>query len=228
MKGATRKPLTAEDRWFEAAAEALHAERDKLQVETELLRYEVMELRTWERARRTYDLTVDVSEESARDVIATLSDWAAESAERITVRMVCPGGDVVAGLAIYDFIIGLRREGTPIDTLALGWAASMGSVLLQAGERRYIAPNASVLIHESRTVNSDDSTWAEKISDAADRLRWEQDLDRRCDAILAERSVLSVRDLRARYARKDWWLTARECVAYGFVDSLWRPRRRAS
>lgn len=222
--GKEERPRSFEDRWYAEAIAALRSERGKNDAETELARYTLMELRTFERARRTYDLTVEVSDESAAELISTLSDWDAESRDRITVRLMTPGGDIVSGLAIYDFVTGLRAAGTPVDTLALGWAASMGSILLQMGERRYIAPNASVLIHETRTTY--DGGWTEKITDAEDRIRFEQDLERRCNAILARRSELTVAELRERYARKDWWLTARETVALGFADELWRPTRR--
>jgi ATP-dependent Clp protease protease subunit len=225
-KNAQEKPQTMEDRWYEQAIATLADEAEQHRAETARIRYELTELRNWARSRRTYDFAAEVTEQSAYELIAELSDWGAESRDRILLRLFTPGGDEVSGLAIYDFVLALRAEGVPVDTLALGWAASMGSVLLQAGERRYVSPNASVLIHESRTLIAESSTWAEKITDAADRLRWEQDLERRMDAILARRSVFTVRELRAKYARKDWWLTARECVELGFADELWRPKRR--
>jgi ATP-dependent Clp protease protease subunit len=208
-----------DDAYNQAAIEDMQAERDYYRAEEERIRYELMELRTGARARRTYTLGVEVSEDSARELIEALSDWGAESRNRITLRLMTPGGDVVAGLAIYDFIVALRGEGIPVDTLAIGWAASMGSILLQAGERRYVAPNASVLIHESR-FSAEDQPMFEKITDMEDRLRFEQDLIRRMDRILTKRAVMNVRELRERYARKDWWLTARETVDLGFADAI--------
>lgn len=223
----TPRQASPERRWYEAGIASLEAERKKLDEERLYMRedrrrleYERMERETWDRARRVYDMATDVSEESAYELIANLSDWSHESDDAITVRLFSPGGDVISGLAIYDFVLGLRAAGTVVNTVALGWAASMASILLQMGETRLIAPNASVLIHEERTTYSEG--WTEKITDMEDRLRFGQSLEARMDAILAARSTLTVEEMRARYNRKDWWLTADETVELGFADGLWR------
>ena len=224
MTQATRK--SASTLWNEASIKALEAERKKHAAEqkyyealVEEVEYGRMERETWDRARRTYDLSSEVTEESAAELVAVLSDWATESDERITLRLMSPGGSTIHGLAIYDFVVGTRNAGVPIDTLALGWAASMASVLLQCGEVRKVAPNASILIHESRFYY--DEPWMEKISDMKDRAKFEESIEKRCDAILAERSTLTIEQLRRRYERKDWWLTAQEAVTLGFADELW-------
>lgn len=217
----SEQPQTREDVWYAEATKAMAAERKYHEAETKRVEYELMELRTWERARREYDLATEVTEESAYELISTLSDWAVENRKPILLRLFSPGGDVVAGLAIYDFVLALRGAGLQVDTLALGWAASMASVLLQCGETRMVAPNASVLIHEERTTYTEG--WTEKITDMEDRLAFGKSLDARMDIILAERSVYTPAQLRRRYHRKDWWLTAQECVEMGFADRLWLP-----
>lgn len=221
---------SAENRWYEASTEALNEERLKHRAEAAVLREQakaaVRERREWEsddRARREYDFNRDVSSKSAGRLIATLSDWAKEKpAERITVRLMTPGGDEVAGLAVVDFLRALRDRGTPVDTLALGEAASMGSVLLQAGEVRYIAPNAVVLIHESRTFG-EDAPVMEHLSNMEDRVELGKMLERLCNEILAERSVFgSGEELAKYYGSKDWWMTAEQAIEFGFADEMWR------
>jgi len=217
--------LSAERRWYEAGILALEkegrkhdAERRALDEEAKYLAYERMIVETNDRSRRVFDFNFDVDEDSAYDVIMTLSDWATQSDKPITLRMFSPGGDVVSGLAIHDFVLGIREQGVPVHTKALGWAASMASVLLQCGETRTLSPNAFLLIHEERTTYSEG--FFEKITDTEDRLKFGHMLEERCDLILAERSTLSMRELRDHYTRKDWWLGAEEAVKLGFADEV--------
>lgn len=219
----------AETRWYEAGIRALDSERLKHAAEAAYLREDtrrlVRERREWEsdaRARRTYDFSEPVEYESAARLIETLSDWAAESDRRITLRLMTPGGDEISGLAIVDFVLAVRAGGVPVDTLALGEAASMGAVLLQCGEVRYVAPSSVVLVHESRTFG-EDAPVMEKLSDMESRLRLGHLLEERCNGLLAERSVFgSAEELAAHYGSSDWWLTAEEAVKFGFADALWR------
>lgn len=216
------KPVTE----VEAHIKALDAQRKKDDAEAayykELvddMKYARMERETWQRARRVYDLSAEVTEESAAELVNTLGDWGAESDERITLLLMSPGGSTIHGLGIYDFVIGLRNDGVPVDTLAIGWAASMASILMQCGEVRKVAPNASVLVHESRFYY--DEAFMEKITDMKDRAAFEESIDKRCDIILAERSKFSPAQLRKKYERRDWWLTAQEAIDLGFADELW-------
>lgn len=227
------KKLSAENRWYEASTKALDAERLKHETERSLyrkslemvdeelavLRYARMERETEERARRTYDFFDEVCPESVSACIAWLSDWAAENQDSILIRLKSPGGDVVEGLALVDYVKGLRNKGLTINTLALGWAASMGSILLQMGEKRYMSENSFMLIHEDRTFYEE--PFMEKITDTQDRVKFGWMLEDRCDKLLAERSIYSPKKLREEYSRRDWWLDAKECVAKGFADTIW-------
>lgn len=168
---------------------------------------------------RVYDFSNEVTEKSARKAINTLEAWGAKSNDRITFRIVSPGGDVIAGLAVYDFIVALRNQGVEVDTVSLGWAASMGSILLQAGSRRYMGEHSSMLIHQMQ----DEYPWSEKLSDAKIRLKFNEDLDKRMNLIMAERSVMSAEQIHRKYQNGNWWLTAEECVEYGFADDIWQP-----
>jgi ATP-dependent protease ClpP protease subunit len=147
----------------------------------------------------------------------------AESKKPILLRINTPGGDEIAGLSVVDFVLGVRQGGVPIDTLVMGEGASMGSILMQCGETRYITQSSVVLIHESRYF-FEDSKWVEKISDLEERLRLGRLLERRANELIAERSVFdgNVEELMAAYGSSDWWLTAEEAVWLGFADEIWR------
>lgn len=234
----TRKETmqAVERRWYEAGIKALDAETQKHQIEKNLyrtqleigqeelanLRYLRMERETMDRSRRVYDFFSEVSEETVSECIAWLSDWAAETQEPILIRLKSPGGDVVEGLALVDYVQGLRNKGLTINTLALGWCASMASILLQMGEKRYMSENSFMLIHEDRTFYEE--PFMEKITDTEDRVKFGWMLEERCDKILAERSIYTPKKLRETYARRDWWLDAKECLSKGFADTIWTGR----
>lgn len=231
IKQERKKTLATLER--EAFIRALDAEARKhrleegyLKEETARLEYERMERETWDRARRVLTISEEVTDVMAWEVIETLSDWAHESDADITLRLMQPGGDIVYGLAIFDFVTTLRdEEGIRVDTHAYGFAPSMGSILLQCGETRIMAPNSFMLIHEGRTRYTEEMVgYVERFSDREDDLKFSLMLEDRCDAILAERSTFDPVSLRATYTRRDWWITAHEAVTMGFADTI-RPAR---
>lgn len=132
----------------------------------------------------------------------------------ITLILNSPGGSVIDGLALYDVLIDLRRNGHKVTTVARGMAASMGGILLQAGDVRVVEPNAHVLIHEVS------SGAIGKISEIEDEMAFLRQLQGRLLGILGERSTLSVDEIRRRWERKDWWLGAAEAVELGFADRV--------
>ena len=125
-----------------------------------------------------------------------------------------PGGNVFAGLALYDAITDLKARGHKVTTVARGYAASMGGILLQAGTERVVGANAQVLIHEVSTMDSG------KTSELEDNLKFQKKLQDRLLAILAERSTLTKAQIARRWKKTDWWLDADECIEYGIADRI--------
>lgn len=161
-----------------------------------------------------YTFYAEVGEESVRAAMQTLAVWSRrDPGAPITVVLNSPGGRVLDGLALYDFLLRLRHEGHHLRIEVLGRAASMGGILLQAADERVIGPNAFVLIHEV-------SGGAEgRSSELGDAVAFHALLEGRLLAILAERSTMTTRQIRTRWQRKDWWLDADEAVALGFADA---------
>ena len=93
-------------------------------------------------------------------------------------------------------------------------AASMGGVLLQAGTRRIMAPQSSLLIHEAQFNTSG------SFGQVEDQVDYVKKLQERILDILAERSTLSKRQIKTRWLRKNWWLMADEALELGFVDAI--------
>lgn len=161
---------------------------------------------------RVYDFTGSVGGISSEMAIQTLSRWARISKEPITIRFSSPGGSVIDGFSLYDSIKAIRDQGIRVTVFALGYAASMASVLLQSGDERVIAPNAWVLLHEisSRTGGT--------LGQIKDDVKFTTELNDRLFTILAERAKVSRKKLMTMAHRKDLWLSAEQSVKLGIVD----------
>lgn len=145
--------------------------------------------------------------------------------EPVEIIFSSPGGDVIAGLVLFDYIQQLRREGHHVTTSALGWAASMAGILLQAGDLRVMARESWLLIHEisfgaggSMGAVEDTVEWLKRIQGRV--------LDifaARCKGAAANGTAkhpLTKQQLERGWRRKDWWLDSRQCVDLGLVDEV--------
>jgi ATP-dependent Clp protease protease subunit len=89
-----------------------------------------------------------VDDKSAKDVVTKLLLLEADSpGKEIKFYISSPGGSVTSGMVIYDT---MKLISSPVSTICMGLAASMGSILLSAGEKgkRYIYPHGEVMIHQ--------------------------------------------------------------------------------
>ena len=90
--------------------------------------------------------TEEVTAESANELIEYLLFLDKDApGEEITICINSPGGEVVSGLAVYDTI---RMLESPVRTVCIGTAASMGSILFLAGEKRLMLPHCKIMIHD--------------------------------------------------------------------------------
>jgi ATP-dependent Clp endopeptidase proteolytic subunit ClpP len=197
------------------------AEVRKLQIDTERAAAELDAYRrreadtAAEEGRRTYTFYARVEEESVRACMATLTSWSSRApAAPLTIIFNSPGGAVHDGLALFDFLRHLRFTGHHLTTIALGRAASMGAVLLQAGDRRVIGSNAFVMLHEVSNGASG------KVSEIEESVELSKRLQKRLLAILADRSTLTMQQIQRKWTRRDWWLDAEEAVLLGFADEM--------
>lgn len=211
--GAPPKTLAEQRAW---------AEIRKLQLETERTLLELTALR-----RRERDVVADPSEahvytfysavdaESVQQCMAELGQWSRrDPGSPITVIFNSPGGSVLDGLALFDYLRRLRSTGHFVTTMALGRAASMGAVLLQAGDHRVVGENAFLLIHEVSNHTTG------KVSEMEDGVEFTRRLQKRLLAILAGRSTLTEPQIARRWTRNEWWLDAAEAVSLGLADEV--------
>lgn len=134
--------------------------------------------------------------------------------KEITMFINSPGGSVTSGLSIYDTI---QMISSPVSTICMGMAASMGSVLLSGGKkgRRFIYPNGEVMIHQPSIGSGIQDRAANLIITAEEikktKIRLSQILADNCGKTLEQVLVDSDRD---------HWLDAQESVDYGIVDGV--------
>ncbi len=155
----------------------------------------------------------DVTSDTANIIIAQLLFLEKEDPEKeIQFYINSPGGSVYAGLAIYD---AMNLVKCPVSTTCIGMAASMGAVLLSAGEKdkRYILPNSRVMIHQVssgfRGTLSDINIQAKETNTLMDRLM----------EIMSKNTNKSIEQVREDCER-DLWMSAEEALAYGIVDKI--------
>lgn len=208
VKQATIAKLKAEERFYNerantAVLENWSGERMKKQLEAS------------SDSARIFPFYGAVNKGAVAGCMDTLTQWNREDPDKpITVVFNSPGGSVIDGLALYDQIQILKNEGQEINTHSLGMAASMGGILLQAGEKRTMGKHAYLLIHEISSIALGNA------SELEDELKFVQRLQARSLAILAHRSTLTPRQIARKWKRKDWWLDADEALELGFIDAI--------
>lgn len=130
----------------------------------------------------------------------------------ISIYLNTPGGSVSAGLGIYDTMQLITPE---VSTICTGMAASMGAILLCAGQKgkRSALPHSRVMIHQplggAQGQASDLLIQAREIEKTRDE----------CYSILSHHSGQSVERI-TRDADRDYWMTAPEALEYGMIDSV--------
>ena len=166
-------------------------------------------------SQRILDFITDVNDVSVHRAITKLSEWRQKSDRPIVIRFNTPGGDLISGMALYDYIVMLRAEGISVATMATGMCASMGAVLLQAGSPRFVTPNAWFMIHEISSFSEG------KLSEIEDETKWLIRAQARFLDILAERSKLSKVEIKKRWRPANgWWMSPEETVEFGFADEI--------
>ena len=164
-------------------------------------------------ADRIIFLGTEIDDTVANVIIAQLLYLSSQDPESpITMYLNTPGGSVYDELAIYDTMQYISNE---VQTVCTGLAASMGSVLLCAGEKgkRFALPHSRIMIHQplggAHGQASDIEITAKEI------LKLKGELYQ----IIADHSGKTLKQIE-KDADRDHWLTAKEAVEYGMIDSI--------
>ncbi|GAN55056.1 ATP-dependent Clp protease proteolytic subunit [Tanticharoenia sakaeratensis] len=141
-------------------------------------------------------------------------------AKEISFYINSPGGVVSAGLAIYDTMQYIR---SPVSTVCIGQAASMGSLLLAGGEpgRRYCLPNARVMVHQP-------SGGAQgQASDIEIQAREILIIRQRLNEIYRQHTGQTLEEIERKLER-DSYLSAEEAKAFGLIDEVVENRPQSA
>ena len=160
---------------------------------------------------RVVFLVGPVTEVTANLIVAQLLFLESENPDKdIFFYINSPGGSVSAGLAIYDTMQFIKPD---VSTLCVGQAASMGALLLAAGDhgKRYALPNSRVMIHQPMGGFQGQATDIEIHAKEILYLRG------RLNEILAKHTGKPI-DTIGRDTERDFFMGAEEAVKYGIVD----------
>nr|WP_308430879.1 ATP-dependent Clp protease proteolytic subunit [Deinococcus metalli] len=154
-----------------------------------------------------------IESQMANSIVAQLLLLDSQNPEQeIQMYINCPGGEVYAGLAIYDT---MRYIKAPVSTICVGIAMSMGSVLLMAGDKgkRLALPNSRIMIHQGsagfRGNTPDLEVQAKEVLHLRDRLV----------SIYHKHTDLPHEKL-LRDMERDYFMSAEEAKQYGLIDSV--------
>jgi ATP-dependent Clp protease protease subunit len=156
-----------------------------------------------------------VEDRSAKEVVSKLLLLEADNpGKEIKFYINSPGGVVTSGMVIYDTI---KMISSPVSTICMGLAASMGSILLSVGEkgRRFIYPHGEVMIHQPSLGGYLRATSAD-IEIQAEQMERTKLLGAK---ILAENCGKTVERILKDFDR-DYWMDAPMAVEYGIVDAV--------
>lgn len=157
-------------------------------------------------------LTSAINDDVASIIQAQLLYLASLSDDDISLYINTPGGIVSSGLGIYDTMQLVKPD---VSTVCIGMAASMGSVILAGGakNKRFALPNSSVMIHQplggAFGQASDIIIEAEEIKKCREKLY----------KIISKHTSQEVEKI-AKDADRDYWMTSKEAMNYGIIDSI--------
>ncbi len=184
-----------------------------------------MVVETTNRGERAYDIysrllkeriifiTTPVEDTMASLVVAQLLFLASEDSERdIQLYINSPGGVVTAGLAIYDTMQHIKPD---VQTICMGFCASMASVLLSAGApgKRFALPNSEIMIHQGS------AGFQGATPDIEIQSRWILRTVRRLNSILAKGCNQPYEKVE-KDTQRDFFMTAEEGREYGIIDHV--------
>jgi ATP-dependent Clp protease protease subunit len=160
-----------------------------------------------------------VEDDTAKEIVAKLLYLeAVKPGEEITFFINSPGGVISSGMAIID---AMHMITSPVATVCMGLAASMGSLILSAGakNKRYIFPNGKVMIHQPSVEflygqATDLEIQAKEIIKTRETV-----------ATMLAKNCHKSKDNVLKDLDRDYWMTAEESINYGIVDAVYKMKK---
>lgn len=133
-----------------------------------------------------------------------------EQRKPIVIYLNTPGGLVYIGMALCDAI---RQSKTPVHIHALGYACSMGSLILACGHKRIAYENTVVMIHEGGI------SFEGNAGQAKDLMEFNKITEKRAKKIILDNTKITEEKYDSM-TRKDWWMYADEALELGIIDEI--------
>ncbi len=154
-----------------------------------------------------------VTDKSSKDLTDRLMYLEAiDPGKEITFYINSPGGGVTSGMVVYDT---MQMISSPVSTVCMGMAASMGSILLSGGEKgkRFIFPNGEVMIHQP-------SGGGQGVSADLEIMATQMQKVKEMGAEILAKNCGKTKEQIMKDFDRDYWMDAKESMAYGIVDGL--------
>lgn len=218
--GIQAKLKEAEVRQKIAHAEAAELGAVSMRVQTDAtLRQEKMSLAS-NHLHHEYNFLTEVSDEYVECCLAQLAVWHRLDPNcKMHIILDSPGGSVVDGMHLFDQLdaYSVRGGGSHHVTITVrGMAASMAGILLQAADKRVMGKRSYVLIHQV-------SAWAQgSMGDLEDKMKWLKMVGADVVDVFMSRvdGKISREKFEDQWERRDWWLTAKQCLELGLIDEI--------
>lgn len=156
---------------------------------------------------------------TAQMMIGDVVCSADEALESVEVEINSPGGSVFEGQRIYNALRSMSARGVEVTATVNGLAASMGSVILMAGDKRRMTSGSRIMIHEASTIAVGDSRSLRKQSDLLEGISAE------IAGIYSERTGGDEKEIR-KMMYAETWMTADEAKENGFIDVILKDGKK--
>jgi len=159
-------------------------------------------------------IVINYEDEQKERQTYNLIDGRPEPRKPIKLFINSPGGSVYDGFALIDAI---RNSKTPIHTICLGSAMSMGMLIYSVGHKRYVGDYSTLMFHDVSSVMADK---LETIRDKVGELNRVQAM---ICSVVVNHSKVPMEELATRISRReDWYISAEEAIKYGLADDYFR------
>lgn len=164
------------------------------------------------------DKSIEVNDWTAQNFIKGLYILEQSKIASITVMWFSYGGNWNAGMAMYDFIKTIK---SPIIIKAYGRIRSMGTIILQAANKRLLSPNCEFMIHYGTGIGDGDSQHTKDLINASEEAK-------KCNRVMEDIYLKRIREKHPRYKRDklineiahDKYMTPKEAIKLGLADGI--------
>ena len=163
-------------------------------------------------------LVDEITPKSANNLIQKLMYLDSKDLGEITLYINSPGGEVISGLAVYDYIKIMK---SPVQTVTIGDAASMGAIIFLAGEKREMLPHTRILIHDPSYGHLDVSgKKPHEIQRGVDSLN---KIRETLAEIIAEKTGKDINEIY-KITAEDNYFTAEEAIDFGLATGIFKGK----